>query len=118
MNKTILIVDDESSILRLLGEHFREVGFNVLEAESAVEALEKIDFKQVDCLITDIIMPELDGVQFVSKLQEKKIFPPLFFITGYSDYPREKLNALKPKAIIFKPFDLDELTDLVRLYVK
>ena len=112
--KTILIVDDEKDILELLKQVFLELSYNVLAFHDSREVLNTVDVTLVDCLITDIRMPQVDGVQLVNGLREKGLNAPVFFITGYSDYPREVLNNLNPKAIIFKPFDMDELAVLVK----
>jgi DNA-binding NtrC family response regulator len=112
--KTILIVDDEKDILELLKQVFLELSYNVLAFHDSREVLNTVDVTLVDCIITDIRMPQVDGVQLVNGLREKGLNAPVFFITGYSDYPREVLNNLNPKAIIFKPFDMDELAVLVK----
>lgn len=115
--KTVLIVDDDQDILNLLKESLEDLSLLVLAYSSSVKALKEVDFDKIDCIISDILMPELDGVQFMKKIDEKNLNIPIFFITGYSEYPREVLNAFRPKAIVFKPFDVEELAILVKNHI-
>lgn len=116
-NKNVLIVDDDVDILNLLRESLEDLSINVLAYSSSVSALKEVDFSKVDCIVSDILMPELDGIQFMNQVEARGYQIPLFFITGYSEYPREVLNAFKPKAIVFKPFDAEELAILVKNHI-
>jgi DNA-binding NtrC family response regulator len=114
----ILVVDDDADILSLFRDNLINLGLNVQTASSATDALKSIDFKTINCIVTDIMMPEMTGVEFIKKLEElghKKI---VFFITGYKDWPREELNQFNPKAIIFKPFDVEEAAILIKNHLK
>lgn len=113
-HSTILIVDDDPNILELLQESLEDLSFKVLRASNGVEALKVVRTETVDCLITDISMPEMDGPELIRTLQQEGRHIPFFFITAYQDYPRENLNLYKPRAIIFKPFDFEELALLVK----
>lgn len=114
MSKKIVIVDDDQSILELLAQVFVDHGFHVTTFSDSVKAsqMNELNF---DILISDIMMPNIDGVTLVSGLVEQGYTGSIYFITGYSDYPREVLNKFKPKAIIFKPFDLEEVVQLVKM---
>lgn len=111
---SVLLVDDDQAILDLLKDSFLDLSFEVYIASSGDEALIFLSHKKVDCIVTDIAMPGMDGLEFIKRLQAKKDQTPFFFITGYLDYLREDLNSLKPRAIIFKPFDLEEMAMLVK----
>lgn len=111
---TVLIVDDDPNILELLQESLEDLSFTVIKALNGEEALAIVHSQKIDCLITDIAMPKMDGPELVRKLHSEGYSMPLFFITGYQDYPRENLNLFKPRAIIFKPFDFEELALLVK----
>lgn len=116
--KKILIIDDEASILSILEEIFTDLKYKVLPYLSAKKALEEVDFSTIDCVITDILMPEMDGVSFVREMQKLNHFPKLFFVTGYSDYSLELLKNFRPVAIIFKPFDVDEVGGIISSHLK
>lgn len=111
---SVLLVDDDPNILELFKESLEDLSFSVLTAHNGVEALAVLAKHKVDCIITDISMPEMDGPALIATLQARKDFTPFFFITGYLDYPRENLNIYKPRAIIFKPFDFEEASMLIK----
>lgn len=110
----ILLVDDDPNILELFKESLEDLSFVVQTAFNGAEALAFLTKNKVDCIVTDISMPLMDGVELIKALQNRQDFTPFFFITGYQDYPRSDLNALKPRAIIFKPFDFEEASILVK----
>lgn len=112
--QTVLLVDDDSTIIELFKESLEDLSLVVHSANSASEALLFLEKNIVNCIITDIAMAGMDGTEFIGKLQARGDLTPFFFITGYLDYPREDLNNFKPRAIIFKPFDFEEAALLVK----
>jgi len=111
---SVLLVDDDKGILDLLKESFLDLSFEVYLAMNGQEALDFLLKNKVDCIVTDIAMPLLNGPSLIKIIREKGINTPFFIITGYQDYPREELNLLKPSAIIFKPFDFEEAAILIK----
>jgi DNA-binding NtrC family response regulator len=109
----ILVVDDDPAILELFRDSLMDLSFEVITATSALQALE-LDFSKIDCIVTDVMMPLMNGVEFISTLNARGDNKIIFFITGYKDFPREELNKLHPRAIIFKPFDIEEATILIK----
>ena len=102
----------------LFKESLEDLSFEVLQATDGKEALLILEKNQVDCIVTDITMPNMTGPEFIKILQEERAsVTPVFFITGYTDYPRNELNALKPRAIIFKPFDFEEAALLIKEHI-
>lgn len=116
-SKTILLVEDDQDILKLLQDSFEEKGINVVACGHPQLALKVINKFKFDCIVSDIIMPEMDGISLVKKIKENHIIPFLFFITAYSECNRDELNKLNPNAIIFKPFDIDETTTLIKTVI-
>ncbi len=110
----ILLVDDDPGLIEVFKEGLEDLSFEVDCAADAESAEAFMGKKKFDCLITDISMPGRSGVEMVASLRGAGNEIPVFFITGYSDYSREKLNSLKPKAIIFKPFDIEEAAVLIK----
>jgi len=110
----VLLVDDDQGLLEIFQEGLEDLSFEVTCALNGEEALKILGEKKMHCLITDIAMPVMGGVELVSALRASGNNIPVFFITGYSDYSREKLNSLAPKAIIFKPFDIEEAALLIK----
>ncbi len=116
--KTVLVVDDQKDFRDILSFALKANGFYVLEAGSADEALQVFQKQQVDVLITDYLMPGKSGAELVRNLRTKKILTPVFFITGYSECPRQELIDLKVNATIFKPFDTEEVVTQIKSLFK
>lgn len=114
MDKTILIVDDDLNVLEVLGARLTSSGFGVLKAESAAEALKFLNQKPVDLMISDIKMPQKDGLALFKEARE--IFPelPVFFLTAHGTIP-SAVTAVKSGAddYLEKPFDGRELVQRV-----
>lgn len=111
---TVLLVDDDQRLLEIFKEGLEDLSFHVFTALNGVEAKAIYDQKKIDCLITDISMPEMNGVELVTYVRDSNLELPIFFITGYMDYSREVLNSFRPKAVIFKPFDIEEAAILIK----
>ncbi len=107
----ILIVEDDKNILNLLKEGLDSFGFKVFSAENGKEALKIIKRENIDIIITDVIMPEMNGRELFENV--KKIKPKLKFIF-ISGYPEDELtekdgSLLKNIEFIQKPFSLKEI---------
>lgn len=113
----ILIVDDDPGLLELFKEGLEDQSFHILTANDGVAAKNILMNEVVDCLVTDITMPEMNGAELVTYLRGEDNEIPVFFITGYQDYSREVLNSFKPKAVIFKPFDIEEVSNLIKSHL-
>lgn len=111
--KVILCVDDEVDILELFKDEFIDGGFKVLEASNGVDAFEIYKNNHVDCIVSDIRMPGGDGVTFVKNVKKAGADIPIFLVTGFSDYTAEDLSGLGVNAVIFKPFDLEEVVEMI-----
>ncbi len=114
LKKTILCVDDETDILELFREELQECGHRVLEATNTRDALKLFDENQVDCVISDIRMPGEDGIELAKKIKGQKSDVPVLLVTGFADYTSEELGQIGVDAVIFKPFDLEEVITMVR----
>lgn len=114
----ILIVDDDPGLLELLKEGLEDQFFQVLIADNGLAAKKILSTESVDCLVTDITMPEMNGAELVTYLRGEDSEIPVYFITGYQDYSREVLNSFKPRAVIFKPFDIEEVSSLIKNHLK
>lgn len=111
--KTILCVDDEADILELFKDEFEECGFDVVVASSGNDGFDAFQANKVDCIVSDIRMANGDGVTLVKKIKKAGADVPIFLVTGFSDYTSDELAGLGVSAIIFKPFDLEEVVKMV-----
>ena len=108
---TVLIVDDESYLLDILREQLTILGYTTVTACSGEEALQKAEeLKRIDILLTDIMMPYMNGIELAKKFN--KLFPEtkIFFMSGY-DYPTLNIPELPKQnhSIFEKPFSIDRL---------
>lgn len=113
--KNILVVDDESDIRELFREELEESGAVVQEAENGVDAFKIFQAGKVDAIISDIRMPGGDGVDLVKNVKTENADLPIYLITGFADYTGNELKLLGVEAVVFKPFDIAEVVQMVEL---
>lgn len=113
----IVIVDDEDMVLTSLKSFLSlETSYIVKTFTSAVEALEYIKDQEIQLVISDYLMPEMDGISFLAKVREIRPEVPRIILTGYAD----KENAIKAIndvglfQYIEKPWDNDDLLIILR----
>ncbi len=118
----ILIVDDEPSVLKMLRKILKSESDDILEAVNGEEALLICQEKDVDILITDIVMPKKHGIDLIMEVKKIKPNLPIVAIsggggvTGRFDY-LEIAELLGAKNILHKPFDASELRDVIHRIV-
>lgn len=108
MEEKILVVDDEPVVVELLKANFTEMGFQVIKASNGLEALEALKKDKPDVIITDLIMPYMDGIELIKKIKEnpETTLVPIIVITAMAE--REtllKAVELGVDEFITKPFD-------------
>ncbi|MBF0278056.1 MAG: response regulator [SAR324 cluster bacterium] len=118
----ILIVDDKIENIVLLENILRSLDYQVLVASNGKLALQKLADRKVDLIISDILMPEMDGFQLCRKVKASKDLwqiPFIFYTATYTDAKDEEL-ALKEGAdhFICKPIEPAEFTELIKKLVK
>lgn len=110
MEKTILLVDDEVDILDIQKRYLLQAGYQVLVAHDGLEGLELFKKKSVDLIITDIMMPNMDGYDFISEVQYLAPDQPFLFTTAKtSEQDRIYGLSLGADDFIAKPFSPREL---------
>ena len=119
-NETILVVDDEEMLRTLAVQILASLGYKVVEARDGINALDVCkDFPQpIDLVLSDVLMPELQGPEFVDKLRKMRDDFKVLYITGFSKdtygdafdgKPKEQQEELLPK-----PYTPQQLAQLVR----
>ncbi len=113
--KTLLIADDEPNIRRVLQAIFVKDGYEVQVAENGVKALEWAAQNPVSLLITDLIMPDMNGVELIQKVKQKHPDSVAIVITAYATI-KTCVDAMRYGAsdYITKPFDMDEIRAVVK----
>jgi DNA-binding response OmpR family regulator len=118
MSKCILVVDDEERICSLLQAYLTQEGFRVVTAANGREALEIVAREKPDLTILDIMMPEMDGYEFL-RLYSREHVEPVILLTARLD-ENDKIVGLELGAddYMTKPFSLRELTARIRTVLR
>ena len=107
MAKTILIVDDSPSLRQIVAMTLKGAGFDIIEAGDGKIALSKLDGKKIHLVISDVNMPNMDGITFVQemkKLAAYKFTPVIMLTTESQEAKKREGQAAGAKAWVVKPF--------------
>jgi two-component system chemotaxis response regulator CheY len=107
MSKTILVVDDSPSIRQIVGLTLKGAGYAVIEAVDGMDALSKLDGQKISLIVSDVNMPNLDGIGLVKKIKllpDYKFTPILMLTTEAGDSMKAEGKAAGAKAWLVKPF--------------
>ncbi len=120
MNVHILIVDDEVEIREMLSRHFRFLGYSTDTACNGREALEKLAETKTDIVISDIMMPEMNGIELIGVVREEYPGIHTIMITGYVTLVNAMAAMrLGADTMVFKPLeDLSQLEQAVQRAVE
>ncbi len=114
---TIVIVDDEPMVLTSLKSFLNlETEYNIMTFLSAKEALKYITENKVDLVVSDFLMPEMDGITFLAKVRDAKPEVPRIILTGYADKENaiKAINSVGLFQYIEKPWDNDDILIIFR----
>lgn len=118
MSKCILIVDDSQTVRQVLQLALGNAGYEVVEAEDGFDALEKLSGVQIDMLITDLNMPNMDGLELIKKVREasQHRFTPIVMLTTESSEEKKKAGReAGASGWIVKPFKPEQLLKVVKM---
>ena len=114
-NETILVVDDEHALLNLTCEVLKQSGYKVYCAEHGREALNILKDNHVDLVISDVIMPDMDGYKLASIVQDKYPEIKIQLASGYSNIENtNQVDKTLSQNILHKPYNSKELLERVR----
>ena len=106
--KRILIVDDEEMIRTLLFRALKSFGYDeIVTVENGIKAIKQLSENYFDLIITDFMMPEMDGLELIQKIRMMNLSIPIIVITA--DGPENKLLKSGASACLRKPFNILEL---------
>lgn len=112
MSKTILIVDDSASVRMVVGLALREAGYEVIEGCDGQDGLSKLDGRKIHLIISDVNMPNMDGITMVKELKQRQAykFTPVIMLTTESQEAKmAEGKAAGVKAWVVKPFKPAEM---------
>ncbi|MGD0295760.1 MAG: response regulator [Bryobacteraceae bacterium] len=116
MAKTILIVDDSTSIRQIVSFTLKQAGFQVLEGSNGQEGLTQLSAQRVDLIVTDLNMPVMDGITFVKQVRSRpatKGIPVLMLTTESQDSKKQEGKAAGATGWLVKPFHPEKLLQTI-----
>ncbi len=120
MAKTIMIVDDSASFRQVVGIALKGAGYEVIEGSDGKDALGKLKGQKIHLIISDVNMPNMDGISFVKEVKQNSVyrFTPIIMLTTESqDEKKREGQAAGAKAWLVKPFKPDLLLSAVQKLV-
>lgn len=112
MAKTILVVDDSSSLRQVVGIALKGAGYDVIEACDGKDALGKIAGQKLHLIISDVNMPNMDGISFVKELRKLPAYrftPVIMLTTENQEAKKAEGQAAGAKAWMVKPFKPEQM---------
>lgn len=116
MTKTVMIVDDSASLRQVVNMALRSAGYEVLEACDGRDALSKLSGQRVHLVISDVNMPNMDGITFVremKKLDSYKFTPVIMLTTEAQEDKKREGQMAGAKAWVVKPFQPQQMLSAV-----
>lgn len=120
MSKTILTADDSASMRQMISFTLSEAGFEVIEASDGKEALDKLLKNPVQLVITDLNMPNVDGVELIRQLRampQYKFVPIVMLTTESLEAKKQEAKAAGASGWIVKPFRPEQLVAVAKKFL-
>jgi two-component system KDP operon response regulator KdpE len=114
----VLVADDEVRITKLVSLALREQGFRVVTAENGTDALQKAEEYRPDVVVLDIVMPDLDGIEVMRELQERRPVPVILLTAKGSTSDKAQGLDMGADDYVAKPFHPDELAARIRAVIR
>ena len=116
MTKTVMVVDDSASLRQVVNIALKGAGYDVLEACDGQDALGKLDGRRIHLVISDVNMPNLDGIGFLKQLKANpsyKFTPVIMLTTEAGEGKKQEGQQAGAKAWVVKPFQPQQMLDAV-----
>jgi DNA-binding response OmpR family regulator len=118
MSKTILVIDDKASVVRLLREYLAEHGYRIVSAPNGREALYVARHEKPDLILLDIMMPEMDGFEFMRTYRKERDTPVIMLTARLEETDKVIGLELGADDYITKPFGMSELVARIRAVLR
>lgn len=106
----ILVVDDSAFLRKRVRQALEPDGYTLIEAANGQSALDALAIREFACVLTDLVMPDLDGFALLEQIQLRHIAVPALVLTAdIQNSTRERCESLGAKAVVQKPLKADEL---------
>lgn len=120
MAKLIMVVDDSASVRQVVGIALRGAGYDVVEAADGKDALAKLNGNKVNLIISDVNMPNMDGISFVKevkKMDAYKFTPIIMLTTEGAEEKKKEGQQAGAKAWVVKPFKPEQMLKAVSMLI-
>ena len=113
--QSILLVDDDKEVCKSLARMFERAGYDISIAYDGREALDFLSSNPVDLVISDLRMPNIDGIELMEEIRRKKIDSPVIFLTSYGEV-ESYMDLMNMGAFEYlnKPVDVTEILDVAK----
>ncbi len=112
MGKTILVVDDSASVRQVVSIALKGAGYDVIQGSDGMDALKQLDGRRIHLIISDVNMPNMDGITFVAeakKLPAYKFTPIIMLTTESQEDKKRQAQVAGAKAWVTKPFQPEQM---------
>jgi CheY-like chemotaxis protein len=114
-NQAVLVVDDDPDVLSILSAYLQRCGYQVRSAATAAEGLAAVTQSTPDVVISDIAMPEMDGIELCRALRARNSKMPVILMSGHaSAIEPDRIRKAGATALLAKPFTMKEVVELLR----
>ncbi len=115
----LLVAEDDNNLRNLISINLRNEGYNVIACENGEKAIELLEIDHFDLVISDIMMPKLDGYGLVKKIRDQKLDTPILFLTALGSIEdKEKGYTLSIDDYLVKPINMKELLMKVKAILR
>lgn len=117
MSKKILVIDDSAVFRKIVSVHLKSASFELIEAVDGQDALNKLKETKVDLIVSDMNMPNMDGISFIKNVKNdpNHKFTPIIMLTTESQEEKKKEGlSAGARAWLTKPFNPDELVSTIQ----
>ncbi len=115
INCKILLAEDDHDMRRFLSKALQNAGFDVASFDNGMDAYRRLREEPFELLLTDIVMPEMDGIELARRATELDPDIKVMFITGFAAVALNSGNSAPPQAkVLSKPFHLKDLVNEVQ----
>lgn len=114
--KKLLLVEDESELRSVLRDIAETIPFEVTEAENGSIGLNKLKEEYFDLVLSDVKMPQKDGLQLLKDFRSFNSQTPFYILTAFDDISEHQIYLLKGNGIFYKPINVEALTQFFEKY--
>jgi CheY-like chemotaxis protein len=113
MKPCVILVEDDDALRKVLELMLDDAGYHVLPARNGIEAMEMVEIRKIDLLITDLVMPEQEGVETIIRIRRKHPSLPIIAMSGAGDVRAgtylKIAGSVGANLLLAKPFDHADL---------